>query len=154
MKNIVLKYGGYGFVLSIVLFLLGLYFAQGIDFSIQEVIGYITMITSLVFVYFGIKHFRDKENNGKLSFGKGVMIGFLISAITAMGIAIADLIYTTAIDPDFFEEYKAVMIAQGYEGEIPDLSSGFMAFIMFMTVLIIGLIISLISSIILQRKNQ
>ncbi|MGB5498613.1 MAG: DUF4199 domain-containing protein [Maribacter sp.] len=153
MKNIVLKYGGYGFVLSIVLFLLGLYFGKEVEYSTQEVIGYLTFIASLVFVFFGIKHFRDKENNGKLSFGKGMMIGILISVITAMGIAIADLIYTTAINPDFLEEYKADMVAQGYKGEIPDYSSGFMAFIMFMTVLIIGLIISLLSSIILQRKN-
>lgn len=153
MKNIVLKYGGFGFVLSIVLFLLGLYFGKEVSYSTQEVIGYLTIIASLVFVFFGIKHYRDKENNGELSFGKGMILGFLISALTAMGIAIADLIYTTVINPDFLEEYRAAMVAQGYKGEIPDYSSGFMAFIMFMTVLIIGLIISLLSSLILQRKN-
>ncbi len=153
MKNSILKYGGYGFVLSIVLFLLGLYFGKGVDLSTQEVVGYLTIIVSLVFVFFGIKHFRDKENNGTLSFGKGMMIGLMISMITAMGIAIADLIYTTTINPDFLEEYKAAMDAQGYEGEIPDYSSSFMAFIMFITVLFIGLIISLISSLVLQQKK-
>lgn len=153
MKKSVLKYGGYGFVLSILLFLLGHNFGKEIDYSTQEVVGYLTIIVSLIFVFFGIKHFRDKENNGALSFGKGMTIGLLISMITALGIAIADLIYTTAINPDFLEEYKSAMDAQGYEGEIPDYSSGFMAFIMFITVLIIGLIISLISSLILQRKE-
>ncbi|MBD1261476.1 DUF4199 domain-containing protein [Maribacter polysiphoniae] len=153
MKKVVLKYGGYGFVLSTVLFLLGLYIGKGVAYSTQEVIGYVTIIASLVFVFFGIKHFRDKENQGKLSFGKGMIIGISISAISALGIALADLIYTTAINPDFFEEYKAVMVAEGYEGEIPEYSSGFMAFIMFVTVLTIGVIISLLSSLVLQRKK-
>lgn len=153
MKKVVLKYGGYGFVLSTVLFLLGLYIGKGVAYTTQEVIGYVTIIASLVFVFFGIKHFRDKENQGKLSFGKGMIIGISISAISALGIALADLIYTTAINPDFFEEYKAVMVAEGYEGEIPEYSSGFMAFIMFVTVLTIGVIISLLSSLVLQRKK-
>jgi hypothetical protein len=71
-----------------------------------------------------------------------------------VGIAIADFIYTTAINPDFFEEYVTVMRAEGYKGEIPDYGSGFMAFIMFLTVMIIGLIISLISALLLQRKSR
>jgi uncharacterized protein DUF4199 len=153
MKTVVIKYGVYGLVFAMALFLLGLYFGQGIDFSIQEVVGYSTMIAALGFVYFGIKHFRDKENGGEITFGKALTIGLLISVFTATGIAIADFIYTTIINPDFFEEYKAVMKAQGHEGEIPNYTSGFMAFIMFATVMIIGLVISLISSLILQRKN-
>ena len=153
MKKTVITYGIYGLTLALALFLSGLYFGQGMDFSTQEVIGYVTMVACLSFVFFGIKHFRDKENNGEITFGKAVLIGVLISAITALGITIADFIYTTSINPDFFKEYTAVMRAQGYEGEIPDYGSGFMAFIMFVTVLIIGLIISLISALILQRKN-
>ncbi|MBD0779557.1 DUF4199 domain-containing protein [Maribacter sp. ANRC-HE7] len=153
MKKVILKYGGYGFVLSTILFLLGLYIGKGVAYSTQEVIGYVTIIASLIFVFFGIKHFRDKENQGKLSFGKGMIIGISISAISALGIALADLIYTTVINPDFFEEYKAVMVTEGYEGEIPEYSSGFMAFIMFVTVLTIGVVISLLSSLVLQHKK-
>ena len=153
MKNTIIKFGTYGLILALVFFLGGLYLGQDMDFSTQEVFGYITMIASLVFVFFGIKHFRDKENNGKLTFREAVLIGLLISAFTAFGIAIADFIYTTVINPDFFEEYTEVMRAQGYKGEIPDYGSGFMALIMFLTVMIIGLVISLISALILQRKN-
>ncbi|MFS4493138.1 DUF4199 domain-containing protein [Maribacter sp. 2308TA10-17] len=153
MKNTIIKFGFYGFLLSIVLFLSGLYFGKGMDFSTQEVVGYLTMVVSLVFVFFGIKHFRDNENKGQLSLSKGLLIGLLISAFTASGIALADYIYTTAINPDFFNEYIAMMREQGHTEEIPDWGSGFMAFVMFATVLIIGFIISLISALILQRKN-
>lgn len=153
MKNTVIKFGFYGFLLSITLFLSGLYFGKGMDFSTQEVIGYLTMVISLAFVFFGIKHFRDNENNGEITLLKGLLIGVLISLFTASGIAIADFIYTSIINPDFFIEYVAMMREQGHTEEIPDWGSGFMAFVMFTTVLIIGLIISLISALILQRKN-
>lgn len=153
MKNTVVKFGTYGFILALALFLSGLYFGQGMDFSIGEIIGYATMIASLSFVFFGIKHFRDNENNGRVTFRKAVMVGLLISLFTAAGIAVADFIYTTAINPDFFKEYTAVMREQGYKGEIPDYGSGFMAFIMFLTVMIIGLVISLISALLLHSKD-
>lgn len=153
MKNTVIKFGLYGFLLSITLFLSGLYFGKGMDFSTQEVVGYLTMVISLVFVFFGIKHFRDNENNGKITLMKGLLIGVLISVFTASGIAVADFIYTSVINPDFFADYVAMMREQGHTEEIPNWGSGFMAFVMFATVLIIGLIISLISALILQRKN-
>ncbi|TMM58465.1 DUF4199 domain-containing protein [Maribacter algarum] len=153
MKNTVIKFGLYGFLLAIVLFLSGLYFGKGMDFSTQEVVGYLTMVVSLLFIFFGIKHFRDNINSGEVTLTKGLLIGILISIFTASGIAIADFIYTSVINPDFFTDYVAMMREQGHTEEIPDWCSGFMAFIMFITVLIIGLIISLISALILQRKN-
>ncbi len=153
MKNTVLKFGPYGFLVALLIFLGGSFFGQDVDFSIQEVIGYATMVASLSFVFFGIKHYRDKENNGIVSFGKAVLIGMLISLFTATGIAIADYIYTKAINPDFFQEYVEVMRAQGHKEEILDYGSGGMALLMFATVMIIGLIVSLISALVLQRKN-
>jgi hypothetical protein len=152
MKKTVIRYWLYGLFLGILLFLTGLYAGRGLDYGTQEIVGYLTMFASLSFVFFGIRHYRDNVNNGKLGFQKAVLLGLLISAFAATGIAIADLIYTTLINPDFFTEYSERMIAEGYKGEIPDYGSGFMAFLMFLTIMIIGLIISLISALILQRK--
>lgn len=152
MKTTVIKFGIYGLVVAMVIFLGALYFGRGLSYGTQEVLGYTSMIASLVFVYFGIKHFRDQENEGRVSFGKALIIGLLISLITAVGFAIADYIYTTAINPDFFEEYEAAMLAQGYEGEIPKFTSSLAALLMFLTVTVLGLIISIISALILQKK--
>ena len=152
MRTTVIKFGIYGLLLAVAIFLAALTFGEGLSYSAQEVLGYATMIASLIFVFFGIKHFRDRENEGKVSFGKALLIGLLISLITALGIAIGDYIYTTAINPDFFEEYKVAMRAQGYEGEIPEFTSGLAALFMFLTVAVLGLIISLISALILQKK--
>lgn len=152
MKSTITRYGIYGFILAFLIFISALYFGQDLDFATQEVIGYLTMIASLSFIFLGIKHYRDQVNGGRIGFRRAVLIGLMISAITGIGIALADFIYLSFINPDFFEEYTAVMRSEGYKGEIPDYGNGFLAMIMFLTVMIIGLIISLISALILQRK--
>ncbi len=152
MRNTVIRYGLYGLFVAMILFSAGLYFGKGMDMESQEVVGYITMVASLSFVFLGVKHYRDALNGGKLSFQRAVLLGLLIAVFVAAGIAIADLIYTTFINPDFFTEYSERLIADGYKGEVPDYGRVFMAVIMFLTVMIIGLIISLISALIYQHK--
>jgi hypothetical protein len=152
MNKVGFKYGLYGLVFSLILFLGMLYFGMGLDYDTQEVLGYLTILVSLSFVYFGIRHYRDQVNDGKLTFGKGFLVGLMITLFTAIGIAIADFIYTTAIYPEFFDDYAKMMREQGFAGEIPDYGSGFMAFIMYMTVVLIGLVVSLVAALLLKRR--
>lgn len=168
MKDTVIKYGGYGLLTGCVLFLAGILLGKGLSYSTQEILGYATMIASLSFIFFGIKHYRDKVNNGAVSLGKAIVIGMLISILVGIGVGIADYIYTTLINPDFATEYldktlktmEASMTAKEFEMKKPEIvqqmqdygGSGFMAFLMFFTVVLIGFVMSLISGIILQRK--
>ncbi len=66
MKNTVQKYGTYGFIFAFVSFLAGLYF----DITTNIAMGYATIIVSLLFVYFGIKQYRDNYNEGVITFKK------------------------------------------------------------------------------------
>ncbi|MGB5359613.1 MAG: DUF4199 domain-containing protein, partial [Eudoraea sp.] len=109
MKNTVFIFGAYGFFFALLVFLLVLYFGKELESSIQVIIGYVTMTLSSFFIFFGIKHYRDIENNGNVSFGQALLIGILIALIIAIGIAITDYIYTTVLNPGFFDEYKAMM---------------------------------------------
>ncbi len=152
MKNIVIRFGTYGFALAVIVFLLALTIGQEMDFSTQELIGYFTMIASLSFVFFGIKHYRDTIGNGHIGIRRAVLMGLLISAFTGLGIALADFIYLSWINPDFFEEYTTIMRSEGYKGEIPDYGNGFMALVMFVTVMVIGLVVSLVSAFILAKR--
>lgn len=170
MKNTVIKFGLYSLTAAAVLFFLALYLGQNLDYDTQEVLGYATIVVSLSFVYFGIKHYRDKVNNGAISFGKALLIGVLISAFAGIGFGIVDYIYTSTINPDFNAEYiahslkemESTLSASEFIEQKQKLeeqmeaygSSGFMAFMMFSLVLIIGFVISLIASLILQRKNK
>lgn len=168
MKKTVIRFGLLSFVVTSILFLIMLVVGQGLSFNTQAVLGYATIVISLSFVFFGIKHYRDKENNGTISFGKALALGMLITLFVGLGFAVIDFIYTAYINPDFLEQYTTYSLTElekTFSGEEliaakeklkSDMesmgSSSFMAFIMFVTVTLIGFIISLVSSLFLQHK--
>ena len=152
MKNTVLKYGGYGLLAGLIIFGLHLSFLDAFDYSTNEILGYISIFLSLSFIYFGIKHYRDRVNEGVVSFGKALAIGVLISVLVGVGVAMADFIYTKFIDPDFFNDYAQMLRDQGKEDQIVEMTSFTAAIFMLVLVTVIGFIISLISGLILQRK--
>lgn len=168
MKKTVLRFGLYGAITICALFLIGWYAGKNVDYSAQEIVGYVSMIVSLAFVYFGIKHFRDVENKGSVSFKKALTIGILISLITALAFGLLDVFYIKVLEPDFTTDYYARIIEDmqttlpeaefktklaDIEAEKAMFSNPFFSFLlMAVTVFIIGFIISLISAVILQRK--
>ena len=168
MKNTVIKYGLYAIISGFLFFGLPFLLGMGVNYDYGELIGYTSMILSLLFVYFGIKHYRDKVNNGKVSLSKAIAIGMLIALFSAIGVALFDYIYTTQINPDFATEYidysikkmETTLSPEELKVKSTELiqqmkdygSPGFMAFMMFSSVVILGFIISLISGLILQRK--
>jgi len=124
---------------------------------------------SLLFVFFGIKHFRDRENNGVVTFAKALLIGVLISLIVSVAFGILDIIYVKFVNPDFMTDYYEGMLEQAqtlpaeeFEIRKEELNAEkemflnpFMHFfIMSMMVFVIGFIISLLSALLLQRKNN
>lgn len=149
MQSTIKKFGFYATISGGLLFLVSLLFLEKLSLGTSEVLGYATILIALSFVFFGIKHYRDKENDGLVSFGKALTIGILISLLAAVAFAIIDYLYTAVINPDFIAEY----VERTGETEYADASSLFLAFFMFATVFIIGFIISLLSALILQRKN-
>lgn len=169
MKATIFKYGIYAAISISALFVIGWFLGKGLDlgYSAQEVIGYSTMLVSLSFVFFGIKHYRDNENNGQVSFGKALLIGILISLFAAIAFGIVDIIYLQ-LNPDFTTEYydhhiaelKASLSGAELDAALAKMeeqrelfSSPTVSFIlMSVTVLVIGFIISLLSALILQRK--
>lgn len=168
MKNTVIKYGIYALISGFLFFGFPFLFGMEVDYDYGELIGYTAMMLSLLFVFFGIKHYRDKVNNGKVALVKAITIGMLIAFFSAVGVAIFDYIYTSQINPDFVSDYLEYSIKKMETTLSPeDLkvksaelkqqmenygNPGFMAFMMFASVMILGFIISLISGLILQRK--
>lgn len=165
MKKVIIKYGLYGASVGAICFALSLFFGA------SEVLGYTAIIIALSFVFFGIKYFRDQEQEGKISFKKALLLGVLITAFTAVGIGIIDGLYVTVINPDFYQEYGeaslvkmkesgdtvAIAVAEEqlkkFEG-MSTLQLGlFSGSFMFAIVFVIGLIMSLISGLILQKKQ-
>ncbi|TAI47231.1 DUF4199 domain-containing protein [Flagellimonas allohymeniacidonis] len=168
MKKTVIRYGTYGAICISVLFLLSWTLLSEFPLATQEVLGYAAMIVSLGFVFFGIKHFRDHENDGKVSFKKALTIGVLISLITALVFGVLDIFYTEVLNPEFMDSYyeqtakkmEETLSAEEFKVKLTELEAQkemfgnplFSFLLMAMTVFVIGFIISLISSLILQRK--
>lgn len=171
MKATVKKYGLYALILAIAIFFIALYFGKDLSFKTQEVIGYTTMAVCLIPIYFGIKHYRDHENNGAVNFKEGFIIGILIALCAAIGFAIIDFLFVSYINPEFPAQYLAYSIDNINASDIPadqkikDIADAkemmkkygtpsFGALLMFSMVFIFGIIISLISTLTLQRKSN
>ncbi|MEM8846159.1 MAG: DUF4199 domain-containing protein [Bacteroidota bacterium] len=168
MKQTIVKYGIYGAIAICVLFLISWFAFDDLPLSTQEVLGYLSMILSLSFVFFGIKHYRDKQNQGKVSFKNALIIGICISLITALIFGILDVIYVEVLNPDFMETYYADTLKTMEENMSSEefsitkvemeaqkelFANPLMTFLfMALTVFVIGFIISLLSALVLQRK--
>ncbi len=170
MKNTVLRYGIWSALCIFALFLISGFALENLDFNTREIYGYASIIISLSFVFFGVKHFRDQKNDGLLSFGKGLSIGLLISLFASITFGLYNVIYVEFINPDFMTEYYDYSVEQvsktlsgeelqtrlkQMDEEKKLFAKPFMNFsLMFLTVFMIGLIISIISSLILSKKSS
>ena len=172
MKETVLRYGFYAILAILILTAIHVFVLMppAISYAAAEVVGYLTMTLSMVFVFFGIKHYRDQVNNGSLSFGEGLKIGLLIALGPAVFFSLFDLLYVKVINPGWTDEYYGHYVQEATKStpasELPDklkqikdqrefFDNPVMLFlVMFVTVFIIGLIVSTISALTLRRQRK
>jgi hypothetical protein len=174
MKRMLLYYGGIGAAIMIgvnllVLLIMGIPDAE--DFAMGEVIGYTTIVVALAIpIYLGIREYRDKMSDGSISFGKAWLVGIVITELPALAFAAYNLLYVKVIDPDFTQKYmdyqtesaRASMTAEEFQVFESTMASqnilltniAFQTVVMYVTVLLIGLGLSLLLAIFLRRKAQ
>ncbi len=80
------------------------------DYKGSIVLGYTTMVIAFSLIFVGVKNFRDKHNNGVISFGKAFRIGLYITLIASTMYVGAWLIEYYFFFPDFAEKYTACVI--------------------------------------------
>lgn len=116
-------------------------------------------------LFLGVKHLKEKLQDGYISFGKAFKLGLLISLIMALFISIWMYVFLEFIDPNFLQNMIDVMEfqfeEQGLSDEEIETSMGIMGYMFnplaftimsFFSQFITGLILSLIAAAILQRK--
>ncbi|MDC7996570.1 DUF4199 domain-containing protein [Gilvibacter sediminis] len=150
MKSTIIKYGIRSLIAGLILFGISLLLSLQFEIGNSEILGYAGIIIALSMIYFGIKAYRDRVNGGAVSFGNALLVGLGISAMGSLGIAVADMIYTGIIDPDWAVNYAEEMKAQGVEAEV--YSTPMLGVLMFFIAMFVGMIITLISALILKRK--
>lgn len=171
MNQTVFRYGLYCMIAMVSLSALHVFVLMpNLPDGSSEIAGYLTMTIAMIFIFFGIRYYRDKVNNGTLTFGQGMKLGLLISLGPALMFALFDLLYTRVINPTWATDYYARALAKAkletppekwaekmssIEKEQEFFSDPVILFlVMFVTVLIIGVIVTIISSIALRREKK
>ena len=172
-KNIII----YGLIAGIVVSVLMLssvnYLSHcegSVDYDTSMLIGYASMLIAFSLVFVGIRNYRDKFNEGVISFGKAFKIGIMIVLIASTIYVVAWLIDYFFFIPDFMEKFSAQELdklkASGASQieidkqtkEMADFATMyknpfFNAMMTYAEILPVGLIVTLISSFILKRKR-
>lgn len=160
MKNYILRYGLIGGTISIAIGIINwLTIAQWYGQAVSQIFGWLTITLSLLCIPMGIKYFRDKLNNGSVSFSKSFGIGTGIAFVASTVIFIYSLLFY-ALAGEKFDEWTRKGLT---EAEIVDLQARidqtpdfidvhiFQGLLLTISVFIIGLVINLISTLILKK---
>lgn len=173
MKKNIIVYGLIaGIVVSILMLSTVNYISHcegSVDYETSMLIGYASMLIAFSLVFVGIRNYRNKYNGGVISFGKAFKIGMMIVLIASTIYVVAWLIDYFFFIPDFLEKYSAntldKMKASGasqieIDKETKEMAGFvrmyknpfFNAMMTYVEILPVGLIVTLISSLILKRK--
>lgn len=112
MKRVVLTFGFLSGGLSALMMFGTLPFVDKIGFDRGVIVGYTAIVISFLFVYFGIRSYRDNVNGGVIGFGRALGVGLLITLIScACYVAAWQVIYRNFM-PDFMDKYSAHTMEQ------------------------------------------
>jgi hypothetical protein len=142
-----------------------------VDYETSMLIGYAAMLLAFSLVFVGIRNYRNKYNDGIISFGQAFKIGILIVLIASTIFVVAWLIDYYFFMPGFAEKNAAHMLAELKASGASQLEIDkqtkkmanftrmlknplFNAMMTYVEILPPGLLVTLISSLILKRKAK
>jgi hypothetical protein len=86
-------------------------FADQIGFDRGVYLGYTVIVISFLFVYFGIRSYRDTVLGGRISFARGFQAGILITLISCAFYVGTWMVTYYQFMPDFADKYAAYVVA-------------------------------------------
>jgi hypothetical protein len=169
MKKIILTYGIIAGIMVSALMLLGIFINKDHDLTVGMIYGYATMIMAFSMIYVAIRQFRNQFMNGKISFGKALLIGLGITLIASIFYVLTWEIEFKYVFPDFMQGYaKASLESMKTSGasaasiqqatsEMDEMVKSYndplyRIPLTFAEILPVGVLISLICAFILKRK--
>jgi hypothetical protein len=172
MKQVVFRYSIYATITIVILAAIHFYFINypNVSWAVAEAAGWLSMVLAMIFIFFGIKHYRDHINGGSLSFGQGMKVGLLITLGPAVLFSLFDLLYVKVLNPNWSNDYFGYQVKEVTQSTPPDQLAeklkeleeqkvfweqpAMLFLLMFVTVFIIGIIITIISSLTLRRSGR
>jgi hypothetical protein len=172
MKKIIFVCGIIGGLISIGWFIFSAQIFK-LDLSMKEALffGYASMVLAFSLIFVGIKNFRDNYNGGVISFGEGIKIALLITAVAStvyVGVWLIDYYFFT---PDYMEKYAASVLAglkashasqadtDKQMAQVADYAKTYNnpflnALVTYREIVPVGIVMSLIAAVILKRKAK
>ncbi len=164
MKRNVWIYGGVlGSILCInMIWMVQLMFANP-DFRGNEILGYAAMVLVFSLVFFGIKNYRQKLPDQKITFGRAFRMGLYITLVASTMYVVVWLFYYYLFVPDFLDQYIPIALNQVDPADLPAKTQQmeqfremyknplFVILITFSEVLPVGLLVTLVSALVLRR---
>ncbi len=141
------------------------------DFENSMLIGYAAMIVAFSFIFIGIRNYRNKYNNGIITFGKAFQVGLYITLIASTLYVVVWLFEYYLFFPDFMDKYSEHIIKglqesgtakAEIEKQVQEMEKYkamyknpfFVILFTYAEILPTGILITLISSLILKRKQD
>jgi len=110
MKRTVLQFGLISGGVSIALMLATLPSIDAGRHGFADVLGYTSIVLSALLVFFGIRSYREKAGAGRLTFGRGLAVGLLITLVSCACYAVAFEIVYFKLMPQFGDKFAACMV--------------------------------------------
>ena len=108
MKKTILTFGLIsGVISSLLMVIVTVPFMNRPDFDHGYVLGYTTIVLSLMLTFFGVRSYRDNVGSGHITFGKAFLIGLAITVISCMFYVVTWEIIYFKFMPDFMDKYGA-----------------------------------------------
>jgi len=173
MKRNILVFGSISGVIVGTLMALSLFWAnKGHDISEGMLLGYASMIIALSLIYVGVRNFRDKYNEGVISFVKALKLALGITLIASTIYVAVWLVEFYVFIPDFMDKYTAAHIQQVKSGglsaaaiqkqvadmenmrDVYDHNPLVVVLYTYLEIVPVGIIISLLTALLLKRKQR
>lgn len=171
MKKILITYSTITSVIMITLMMITTIFSSQIGYDNSEILGYTFLILSFLVIYFAIVSFYKNNPGAKVRFMKSLTIGLLITLFTSVAYVIAWLIIYYTVFPDFWIKYSDHVVAKlratgASAAEISKKMAMFKEYdemsknpfinaaMTFIEPLPVGILISLISSVVVQVRRK
>ena len=170
MKRTVITFGLISGGMSVVMMLATLPLADRVSYEYLTVLGYTTFVACFLMVFFGIRSYRDNVGGGTITFGRAFTVGILITLLScAIYVVSWEFIYHRFL-PNFMDDYLNHVVekmrAQGATQEALTrqiqenaqfkewYKNPLIRYAMtMMEAFPVGLLMTLISSLILKRKT-
>ncbi|TDW96229.1 DUF4199 domain-containing protein [Dinghuibacter silviterrae] len=134
-------------------------------------LGYAVMVVAFAFIYVGVRNYRDRFNDGRLTFAQGLKVGLGISLIGATLYVLFWLVDFYVFMPDFMDKYSAHILEEAKKSgvsaealarktaELDNMkdmykSPVWVILMTYMEVLPVTIVISLLSALLLRRRRN